>query len=135
MKAILILSLLMSLSSFSQDVKKGKKIFKKVKCSQCHNKDGMGKAKLSKKTGKIRLNAMKSSRIAGLPAAYIEAQMIAIQAKSKDKKTHRKTKYSASMKAKIKKLSPQDIKDVAAYVSTMQPKKGEYKSEIWPRDK
>ncbi len=135
MKTLIIFTLVLSTNLFAQDAKNGEKVYKTVKCMQCHGKDGMGLAKLDKATGKIKLNPMKAPRIAGLPADYVEAQMIAIQAKDKDKTKHRKTKYTASMKAKILKLSAQDFKDVAAYVSTeLNKKAGEYKSEIWPRD-
>ena len=94
---------------------------------QCHGKDGLGKAKMKK--GKLKLGAMKGPRIAGLSEQYLVDQLKAIQ--GKDKANLRKTKYTASMKSKIKKLSEKDIKDLAAYVSSgLNPKAGKAKGML-----
>ena len=95
------------------DADRGKKVYKKVGCTICHKKDGMGKAKIVK--GKLKLKILSGPRIAGLNEEYIYKEMIAIQ--GKNKKNIRKTKYTNTMKIKIKKLTHQEIKDVAAYVS------------------
>jgi cytochrome c553 len=88
----------------------GKKVWDKVKCIQCHKKDGLGMA-----ASEAQINAMKGPRIAGLSEAYIIAQMNAI--KSGSPRGTRPAKNISSMKTKIKSLSTQDIADVAAYVS------------------
>ena len=58
-------------------------------------KKGLGKAK--KKKGKWKLNPVKGPQIAGLDAAYIVEQLEAVKSGA------RKTRYTSSMKAKIKK--------------------------------
>ncbi|RZF22206.1 c-type cytochrome [Halobacteriovorax vibrionivorans] len=108
---ITIVAALLSVSAFAGDAAKGKAIYKKVNCALCHNADGMGKAK----DGKLAI--VKGPRIAGLDAAYIAEQVTAIKSKK------RKTKYTTMMWTKIRGLSDKDIKDVAAYVSTMSKDK------------
>ncbi len=88
----------------------GEKVYKKINCAQCHGKDGLGKAP-KKKDGSWKLSGTKGPQIAGLDAKYIEEQMIAI----KEKK--RKSKYTTSMMVKIKKLTAEDIKALATYIS------------------
>lgn len=88
----------------------GKKVWDKVKCLQCHKKDGLGMA-----ASDAQINAMKGPRIAGLPEAYIVAQLNAI--KSGAPRGTRPAKNTSSMKTKIKSLTDQDIADIAAYVS------------------
>lgn len=95
------------MTSFAGNIANGKKIFKKVNCALCHNANGMGKAK----NGKIAL--LKGPQIAGLDEAYIAEQVTAIQGKK------RKTKNTSMMYAKIKKLKPAEIKDIAAYVHSL----------------
>ena len=103
-----ILSLL-SLSAFSAgDAAKGAKVFKKVNCALCHNKDGMGKAK-----DEASIAILKAPRIAGLSEEYIVAQVTAIQ------KKERKTKNTSMMYSKVRKLSAEDIANVAAYVHSL----------------
>ena len=104
---VMIATLLFSISSFGGNIAKGKKLFKKVNCALCHNKDAMGKAK----NGKISM--LKAPQIAGLDAAYIEEQVLAVQSKK------RKNKNTTMMYAKIKKLTPAEIKDIAAYVNSL----------------
>lgn len=102
------------------DTAAGKKLWKKINCAQCHKKDGMGKAKM--KEGKWKLNAVKGPRVAGLDAKYIIEQVTAIKTKK------RKTKYTISMMAKVKKLSDEDIANIAEYISKeLNPKGGSFK--------
>ena len=92
---------------------KGKAVYKKVNCAMCHGADAMGKSK----NGKLAVT--KGPQIAGLDSQYIIDQMKAIKSKK------RKSKYTSMMVAKIKKLTDKDIKDVAAYVSSLStPIKG-----------
>lgn len=95
----------------AQDVAKGKAVFKKVNCTLCHKADGMGKAV----NGKVAM--LKGPRIAGLDAKYIEEQLLAVQSKK------RKNKNTSMMYSKIRSLKPQQIKDVAAYVSSLSKDK------------
>ncbi len=104
---VMIAALLFSMNSFAGDIAKGKKAFKKVNCALCHNADAMGKAK----DGKVAL--LKGPQIAGLDEAYIVEQVTAIQNKK------RKTKNTSMMMAKVKKLTPAEIKDIAAYVHSL----------------
>lgn len=99
--------LFFSMNSFAGNIANGKKVFKKVNCALCHNKDAMGKAK----NGKIAL--LKGPQIAGLDEAYIVEQVTAIQGKK------RKTKFTSMMMAKVKKLTATEIKDIAAYVHSL----------------
>lgn len=108
---ITVVAALLSVSAYAGDAAKGKAIYKKVNCALCHNADGMGKAK----DGKLAI--VKGPRIAGLDAAYIIEQVTAIKSKK------RKTKNTSMMWTKIRGLSDQDIKDVAAYVTTMSKDK------------
>ena len=81
----------------------------------------MGKAKIKK--GKLKLTAMAGPRIAGLNESYIVTQLSAIQ--GKDKSSVRKSKYTASMKSKIKKLTQEDFNDLATYIANeINPKAG-----------
>lgn len=109
------------------DLKIAAKDYKKV-CLQCHAKDGMGKAKLSKKTGKFKINAMAGPQIAGLSEKYITEQVLAIQAGT------RKNKNTISMKQNLKrvkpkakradkKLLPEDVAALAHYISKELNKK------------
>lgn len=108
---VTIVAALLSVSAFAGDAAKGKAIYKKVNCALCHNADGMGKAK----NGKLAI--VKGPRIAGLDAAYIAEQVLAVKTKK------RKTKFTTMMWTKVRGLSEADIKDVAAYVSTMSKDK------------
>ena len=101
--------MVLSLNSHAGDSAKGKALYKKINCAQCHGKDGLGKAK--KKKGKWKLNPVKGPQIANLDAAYIVAQLEAVKSGA------RKTKYTSSMKAKLKKYSKADFEDLAAYIS------------------
>lgn len=104
---LMIGALLLSMNSFGGNIANGKKLYKKVNCALCHNKDAMGKAK----NGKVAL--LKGPQIAGLDEAYIAEQVTAIQGKK------RKTKNTSMMYAKVKKLKPAEIKDIAAYVHSL----------------
>jgi cytochrome c553 len=110
MRILAIISLLMlTLNVQAGDAAKGKKLYKKINCAQCHGKKGLGKAKMKK--GKWKLNPVKGPQIAGLDAAYIVEQLEAVKSGA------RKTKYTSSMKAKIKKYSKEDFENLAAYIS------------------
>lgn len=91
------------------DAAKGKTLYKKINCAQCHDKDGSGKAK--KVGGEWKLNPVKGPQIAKLNAEYIVAQLEAVKSGA------RKTKYTSSMKAKINKLTTKDFQDLAAYIA------------------
>ena len=92
------------------DKAKGKAFYKKVNCAMCHGPKGLGKAK----NGKLAVT--KGPPIAGLDEKYIVKEMTAIQIKK------RKSKYTTMMVTKIKKLSPQDMRDVAAYAASLGPR-------------
>lgn len=112
MKKILATALVLSCANVfaAGNSANGKKVWEKVKCIQCHKKDGLGMA-----ASEAQINAMKGPRIAGLSEAYIIAQMNAI--KSGAPRGTRPAKNTSSMKTKIKSLTDQEIADVAAYVS------------------
>lgn len=113
MKMFLFFAFLLPLCAVAGNKAKGKGVYKKVNCAMCHKADAMGKAK----NGKLAVT--KGPQIAGLEAKYIVEQMKAIKTKK------RKTKYTSMMVAKIKKLTDKDMKDVAAYVSSLSsPIKG-----------
>ncbi|MFG1499420.1 c-type cytochrome [Halobacteriovorax sp. XZX-3] len=109
---ITVVAALLSVSAYAGDAAKGKAIYKKVNCALCHNADGMGKA-----ADVSKIAIVKGPRIAGLDAAYVAEQVTAIQSKK------RKTKNTSMMWTKVRGLSAQDIKDVAAYVTTMSKDK------------
>ncbi|EQC50490.1 c-type cytochrome [Bacteriovorax sp. DB6_IX] len=113
MKKFFTLMALFAITASSQagDIANGKKIYKKINCTMCHNANGSGKAS---DVSKIRMT--KGPKIAGLDAAYVAEQVIAVQSKK------RKTKNTAMMYAKVKKLSKKEIADVAAYVASLGPK-------------
>jgi cytochrome c553 len=110
-KIILIATLALTSSVFAGDKANGKKVYKKVNCTMCHKADGSGKAA---DASKIKMT--KGPKIAGLDAKYAAEQITAIQSKK------RKTKATAMMYAKVKKLSKKDIADVAAYIASLGPK-------------
>lgn len=108
MKTLMVVVMLTSLSAFAQDLTNGAKVWKTVNCALCHGPKGMGKA------AKITdIKALKAPRIAGLDQEYAIKQITMIQGKK------RKSKHTAMMMTKVKKLTPKDIKDVAAYVAKM----------------
>lgn len=120
--SIIMMSCLIFMANFSlaKPPMTGKQIYKKINCAQCHGKDGLGKAKIKK--GKLKLGPTKGPRIAGLSEKYLDEQISAI------KEGKRKTRYTVSMKSKIKKLSSDDIKTLSKYVSTeLNPKAGKAK--------
>ncbi len=92
------------------DVTKGAKVYKKTGCAACHNPDAMGKAKPD------ALDKQKGPQIAGLDPAYAAEQIAAIASKK------RATETSVDMQKKVATLTPDQIKDVAAYVGTLAPR-------------
>ncbi len=109
MKVLTIFFTMVALNSFAADSKLGAKLYKKINCAQCHDKDGLGKAKMV--DGKYKLAATKGPRVAGLDEKYAYEQLKAIQTKK------RKTRYTTTMYIKIKKLSDDDLKNLAAHLA------------------
>lgn len=106
------------------DMKVAAKDYKKV-CFQCHGKDGIGKARMNKKTGKPMINAMMGPRIAGLGKDYSEKQLMAIA------KGARKNKNTISMKSKVAKFKEPQLLALAYYVSVELGKKhGKHKGML-----
>jgi cytochrome c553 len=103
MKVLLLMSLTIATVFAEADPEKGKKLFSS--CVSCHGKTGMGK------------KSQKAPMIAGQYEWYIESQVKAIQAKERWNENAKK------MFPFVKKLKDQDIKDLAAYISSMKLKK------------
>jgi cytochrome c553 len=102
-------------------MKEAGKTYTKV-CVQCHAADGMGKAKINKATGKPLINAMAGPRIAGLNEKYMVAQLRDIY------KGARANANTISMKQKISKMKPAELKAIAHYVSEkLNHEAGSYK--------
>ncbi len=95
----------------ASDLKVAEKNFTII-CLQCHAKDGMGKARVNKATGKALINAMQGPQIAGLKEAYALEQIKAVKAGT------RKNANTISMKQKISKLSDTELAALAHYVSS-----------------
>lgn len=108
--AILLFGALATLAKADGDAEKGAKVFKKVGCATCHNPDAMGKAKPD------ALEKQKGPQIAGLDPAYAVEQITAIAGKK------RVTETTVDMQRKVATLTPDQIKDVAAYVGTLAPR-------------
>jgi cytochrome c553 len=115
MKKILLLSIVMGFSAYAQDAAEGKKIYDRVKCSQCHGVNGEGKAKFI--DGAWKVNAMNGPQITGLNEEYVFNQLKAIQ-----DKTRPNPAVYTSMRAKILKLTDADFKAIAKYLAS-QPQK------------
>lgn len=81
------------------DATKGEVLFKK--CVSCHGKDGYGN------------KAQKAPLIAGQYDWYVKAQVMHIR------DGERANKNSKKMYPFVKKLSDNEIEDLAAYISTM----------------
>lgn len=99
MKKLCFLALsfcLLSSTGWSQDIAKGAKVY--ASCIQCHGEKGEGNV------------SEEGPKIAGQFSWYIESS---IQAFLKGERKNPK------MVAKIQGISAQDIKDVAAYVSSL----------------
>lgn len=108
----------------AEQMKEAGKTFVKV-CVQCHADDGMGKAKIHPKTGKALINAMAGPRIAGLNEKYMVAQLRDVY------KGARANANTISMKQKISKLKPSELKAIAHYVSQkLNPGAGSYKGML-----
>ncbi len=107
----LAISILGAASVFADgDATKGAKVFKKIGCATCHNTDAMGKAKPD------ALDKQKGPQIAGLDPVYAAKQIEAIA------KKERVTETTIDMQRKVATLKPDQIADVAAYISTLAPK-------------
>jgi cytochrome c553 len=98
--ATLVLSSLLTSVSFAQDAAKGAELFKQ--CIQCHGEKGDGNP------------AQKAPRIAGQHDWYILKQLQDIKAGV--------TRKNPVMIPFVSKLSEQDMKDLAAYVSKLNSK-------------
>jgi cytochrome c553 len=98
--ATLVLSSLLTSVSFAQDAAKGAELFKQ--CIQCHGEKGDGNP------------AQKAPRIAGQHDWYILKQLQDIKAGV--------TRKNPVMIPFVSKLSEQDMKDLAAYISKLNSK-------------
>jgi cytochrome c553 len=106
MKALVVLMVVIftSFPAFSAgNLESGAKLYKK--CIACHGKDGMGK------------KSQKAPMIAGQYDWYIKSQVTAIKTKKRNNANTKK------MYPFVKKLSDQDIDDLAAYISGLKFKK------------
>lgn len=98
MKAILGLSLLLlTFSVFAQDAKKGAELFKQ--CATCHGQSGEGNV------------AQKAPKLSGQYDWYVLKQLQDMKAQ--------KIRKNPVMNPFLAKLSEQDMKDLAAYISTL----------------
>jgi cytochrome c553 len=89
----------LTVSVYSQDLEQGAKLYKK--CITCHGKDGMGK------------KSQKAPMIAGQYDWYIVSQIESIISKKRFNNNAKK------MYPFVKNLSDKEIKDLAAYISTL----------------
>lgn len=104
MKLFAVVVLLISSQAWATgSIDNGAKLFKK--CISCHGSNGMGK------------KSQNAPMIAGQYDWYIVTQVSAIQSKKRQNKNTKK------MFPFVKKLSKQDIEDLAAYISAMELKK------------
>jgi cytochrome c553 len=94
---VLFLFFGLNANSFSQDAAKGQKLYKK--CIACHGKMGEGK------------KSQKAPRLAGQYDWYIVSSLKAFKSK---------VRKNPKMLPFIKRLSPQDFKDLAAYISGLK---------------
>ncbi|MDV7341060.1 c-type cytochrome [Terasakiella sp. A23] len=88
-----------------EDLEKGKKLYKKKKCQSCHGKDGKKPANKA------------YPYVAGQKSAYIVAQMTDIKEKI------RKNGKSKTMVPFVKKLSMEEMKLIADYLSQVDRSK------------
>jgi cytochrome c553 len=102
MKTLLLLALLATAFISTTATADPKKLYKK--CISCHGKKGMGK------------KSQKAPMIAGQYAWYIETQVKAIR----DKK--RVSKNTKKMYPFVKKLTDDQIKELAGYISKFEVK-------------
>ncbi len=97
MKILVSLSLLAMFNLNAQDLKKGEELYKQ--CIACHGVKGEGNP------------AQKAPKLAGQHDWYIEKQL-------NDMKVG-KIRQNAAMVPFLNKLSPQDMKDLALYISKL----------------
>lgn len=101
---LVVVMVVMSLSVLAAgDSAKGAKLFKK--CTACHGKDGLGK------------KSQRAPMIAGQYDWYITSQVKAIKSKTRSNANTKK------MYPFVKKLTDQDIADLATYISSLPPRK------------
>lgn len=98
LKAIVVLFTLLSSQSFAADAAKGQKLYKT--CVQCHGPEGQGNEK------------MKAPKIAGQHDWYIITSIKQFKIGQE--------RSNPTMLPFIKKLSDNDIADLAAYISTLK---------------
>lgn len=96
MRLTLLISLLLSTQLKAQDATKGAELYKQ--CITCHGNNGEGNA------------AQKAPRLAGQHDWYVEKQLNDMKAK---------VRKNPIMDPFLAKLSEQDIKDLAAFVSKL----------------
>ncbi len=101
--SILMLFGLVNIGLAEVNAKNGEKLFNK--CISCHGKDGMGK------------KSQNAPMIAGQYDWYVESQVKAIQSKKRENANTKK------MYPFVKKLTESEVKDLAAYISSMKLKK------------
>ncbi len=94
---LLVLVLLATSSTFAQDAKKGEELYKQ--CIACHGIKGEGDV------------GQKAPRLSGQYAWYIEKQLTDMKGQ--------KIRKNDVMMPFLSKLSPQDMKDLAAYISAL----------------
>lgn len=103
MKILSVALLFVGLNVMAQDAQRGSKLY--TKCMSCHGKDGMGK------------KSQNSPMIAGQYPWYIETQIKNIISGKRENKNTKK------MYPFVKNLDAKDISDLAAYISSLAPKK------------
>ena len=94
---LLSLFMLITFSSFAQNVEKGAQLY--GTCIQCHGEKGLG------------IEAQKAPRVAGQHDWYIYTQLVNFKSKQR---------VNEKMYPYIKNLSEQDFKDLAAFVAQLK---------------
>lgn len=97
MKSLALTLVLLSFNSFAQDAAKGAETFKQ--CITCHGEKGEGNP------------AMKAPKLSGQYDWYVLKQLQDMKAG--------KIRKNATMNPFLAKLSEQDMKDLAAYISKL----------------
>ncbi len=97
MKYLISSLLLFSIHSFAQDAAKGAELYKQ--CIACHGAKGEGNV------------SQKAPKLSGQFEWYIEKQLVDMKGQ--------KIRKNDVMMPFLSKLSPQDMKDLAAYISKL----------------